>query len=49
MNAIICGLEESEFVNVMHCESAKDILDKLQNVYQGDDKFKQAKIETHRG
>jgi uncharacterized lipoprotein YehR (DUF1307 family) len=33
----------------MHCGSAKDIWDKLQNVYEGDAKFKGAKIQTYRG
>ena len=49
MNAILCGLLESEFVKVMHCESIKQIQDKLQNIYEGDDKFQKSKLQTHRG
>jgi hypothetical protein len=33
----------------MHCSSAKEIWDKLQNVYEGDAKFKAIKIQTYRG
>jgi hypothetical protein len=29
MNAILCGLLESEFVKVMHCKSTKEIWDKI--------------------
>jgi hypothetical protein len=43
------GLGESIFTKVAHCKSAKDIWDKLQNIYEGDSKFKEAKIQTYRG
>ena len=33
----------------MHCKSAKDIWDKLQNIYEGDSKVKEAKLQTYRG
>jgi hypothetical protein len=33
----------------MHCDSAKEIWDKIKNVYEGYDKFKWAKIQTYRG
>jgi hypothetical protein len=33
----------------MHCDSAKDIWDKLQNVYKGDAKVKGDKLQTYRG
>ena len=36
MYAILGGLEGSEFVKVMDCESAKELWDKLKNVYEGD-------------
>jgi hypothetical protein len=36
MYAILGGLAGSEFVKVMHCTSAKEIWDKLKNVYEGD-------------
>ena len=48
MNAILCGLSESEFVKVMHCGSTKEILDKIQNIYEGDDKVTKENIQTHR-
>jgi hypothetical protein len=43
------GLVRSMYVKVMHCDSAKDIWDKLQNVYEGDAKVKGAKLQTYRG
>ena len=48
MNVIMCGISESEFIKVMYCESKKYIWDKLQNIYEGDDKVKKEKIQTHR-
>jgi len=33
----------------MHCTSAKEIWDKLKNVYEGDEKIKEAKLQTYRG
>ena len=44
MNAILSGLIDSVFVKVMHCESAKEIWDKLKNIYEGDEKVKGAKL-----
>ena len=38
MNLILYGLSESEFVKVMHCELAKEIWDKLQNIFEGNNK-----------
>jgi hypothetical protein len=40
---------DSVYVKFMHCSSVKDIWDKLQNVYEGDEKFKVAKLQTYRG
>ena len=48
MNAILSGLVESVFVKVMHCEYAKEIWDKLKNIYEGDEKVKGAKLQTYR-
>jgi hypothetical protein len=48
MNAILCSMSESEFVKVMHCKSAKEIWDKLQNIHEGDGKDKKDKLQTHR-
>ena len=36
MYAIIGGLAGFEFVKVMHGESAKELWDKLKNIYEGD-------------
>ena len=33
----------------MQCPSAKEMWDKLQMTYEGDRKFKEAKIQTYRG
>ena len=44
MNALLSGLTETVFVKVMHCETAKEIWDKLINIYEGDDKIKGAKL-----
>jgi hypothetical protein len=50
INSILSGLTSSEFVKVMHCDSAKEIWDKLKNVYdEGDSKDKGAKIQNYIG
>lgn len=49
MNGILSGLVESVFVKVMRCESAEEIWDKLKNIYEGDEKVKEAKLQTYRG
>jgi hypothetical protein len=43
------GLGESIYTKVMHCKSAKEIWDKLQNIYEGDSKVKETKLQTYRG
>ena len=48
MYVIQGGLIGSEFVKVMHYTSAKEIWDKLKNVYEGDGKVKGAKLQTYR-
>ena len=48
MYALLGGLIGSNFIKVMHCTSAKEIWDKLKNVYEGDGKVKGAKIQTYR-
>jgi hypothetical protein len=48
-NALLNGLVNSIYVKVMHCSSAKEIWDKLQNFYEGDAKVKEAKLQTYRG
>jgi hypothetical protein len=46
-NAILNGLVDSIYVKVIHCDYAKKIWDKLQNVYEGDAKVKVAKLQTY--
>jgi len=48
MNAILNGLVEVEFVKVMHLETAKAMWDKLINSYEGNEKVKDAKLQTYR-
>ena len=44
MYAILGGLSGLEFVKFIHCESAKELWDKLKNVYEGDTKVKNARL-----
>jgi hypothetical protein len=46
---ILNVLENSLYVKVMHCDSAKDIWDNLHNIYEGDDIVKGGKLQTYRG
>jgi hypothetical protein len=43
------GLSDTVFTKVAHCKSAKEIWDKLRNIYEGDTKFKATKLQTYRG
>jgi hypothetical protein len=43
------GISDTIFTKVAHCKSTKDIWDKLQNIYEGDTKVKETKIQTYRG
>lgn len=47
-NAILCVLSNAEFVKVMHCQTAKELWDKLKSIFEGDDKVKQAKLQTYK-
>jgi hypothetical protein len=47
-NALLSGLSETVFTKVAHSKSAKEIWDKLQNIYEGDSKVKATKIQTYR-
>ena len=49
MNLILYGLSESEFLKVMHCELAKEIWDKLQNIFEGNNKVNKVKLQAHWG
>jgi hypothetical protein len=43
------GLSDTVFTKFAHCKSTKEIRDKLQNIYEGDTKVKEAKLQTYRG
>jgi hypothetical protein len=43
------GLGESLFTKFAHCKSAKEIWDKLRNIYEGDSKVKATKLQSYRG
>jgi hypothetical protein len=49
INEVLNGLCESVYTKVIHCKSAEEIWDKLQNIYEGYSKVKETKIQTHRG
>jgi hypothetical protein len=48
-NALLNGLSDTVFTKVSHCKYAKEIWDKLRNIYEGDTKVKEAKIQTYIG
>jgi hypothetical protein len=48
-NALLNGLNDMVFTKVAHCKSAKEIWDKLQNIYEGDTKVKATKLQTYKG
>jgi hypothetical protein len=48
-NALLNGLCESIYTKVVHFKSTKEIWDKLQNVYEGDSKVKETKLQTYKG
>jgi hypothetical protein len=48
-NALLNGLGELVFTKVAHCKSAKEIWEKLQNIYEGDSKVKSTKLQTYIG
>jgi hypothetical protein len=45
---ILNGPMHSVYVKVMHCDSTKDIWDKLQNIYEGDAKVKGARLQNYK-
>jgi hypothetical protein len=47
MNSILNGLVEAEFVKVMHLESVKAMWDKLISNYKGNEKVKDAKLQSY--
>jgi hypothetical protein len=48
-NELLNGLLELVYTKVMDCKYAKEIRDKLQNIYEGDSKVKALKLQTYRG
>ena len=48
-NALLNGLSDMVFTKVAHCKYAKEISNKLRNIYEGDSKVKAAKLQTYRG
>ena len=47
MNSILSGVTEAEFVKVMHLNFAKEMWDKIVNSYEGNEKVKDAKLQTY--
>jgi len=48
MNDILSGLAEEFFFKVMHLETTKEMWDKLISSYEGNEKVKDAKLQTYR-
>jgi hypothetical protein len=48
-NALLNGLNDTIFTKVAHCKYSKEIWDKLRNIYEGDSKVKEGKLQTYRG
>jgi SPX domain protein involved in polyphosphate accumulation len=48
INPILSGLAEVEFVKVMHCDLGKFMWYKLISSYEGNEKVKDVKLQTHR-
>jgi hypothetical protein len=49
INALLNGLSDTVFTKVAHCKYAKEIWDKLRNIYEGDSKVKETKLQTYKG
>ena len=47
-NIIISGLIESAYHKVLGCKTAKNVWDKLENIYVGDSNVKEAKLQIHK-
>jgi hypothetical protein len=45
---ILSSMYNSIFFKVMHCNTAKNLWDKLQNIYEGDSKVKGVKLQILR-
>jgi hypothetical protein len=49
INALLNGINDTVITKVAHSKSTKEIWDKLRNIYEGDSKVKEAKLQTYRG
>ena len=47
-NALLNCFSDMIFTKVSHYKSAKEIWDELQNIYEGDTKVKEAKLQTYK-
>ena len=47
LNSILNGLSKAEFFKFMHCDSTKVMWDKMISSYEGNEKVKDAKLQTH--
>jgi hypothetical protein len=47
--ALLNGLSDTIFTKFAQCKYAKEIWDKLREIYEGDSKFKETKIQTYKG
>ena len=47
-NIIISGLIESAYHKVLGCKTAKNVTDKLENIYAGDSNVKDEKLQIYR-
>ncbi|KAH9686494.1 hypothetical protein KPL70_014367 [Citrus sinensis] len=47
MNALFCALDKKEFYRVSSCESAQEIWNKLEVVYEGTNQVKESKISRY--
>jgi hypothetical protein len=48
-NSLMNGIGETISTKFAHCKSTKEIWDKLINIYEGDSKVKETKLQTYRG
>ena len=47
LRTITATLNDGEYSKVMDCQTAKEIWDRLESIYQGDGKIKEAKLKVH--
>ena len=47
-NIIISGLIESAYHKVLCCKTAKNVWDKLENIYAGDSNVEESKLQIYR-